>query len=50
MGWVPWQWRFLEYQAGLREEMGHSRELTFAPWHVGEVNKLVTQISSQVPE
>lgn len=32
----------------LREEMGHNRELTFAPWYVGEVSKLVTQMSSQV--
>lgn len=41
---------FWNMEAGLREEMGHSRKLIFAPWHVGEVSKLVTQMGGQVPE
>lgn len=33
---------FWNMEAGVKEEMGHSRELIFAPWHEGEVSKLVT--------
>lgn len=41
---------FWNLEAGIREEMGHSRELIFSPWNVGNVSELMAQRDSQVSE